>query len=340
MTKVITSDNIDEAAACIRNGGTVVFPTETVYGLGADALNDEAVRDIFKAKGRPADNPLIVHIASKDDVYRLASHVNENAEKLIEKFFPGCLTLIMKKSDIVGKVVTAGLDTVAIRMPSNPIANELIKKSRCFIAAPSANLSGSPSPTAVRHVIDDMNGRVDYIIDGGNSEIGLESTVVDVSGERAEILRPGKITYEQLKEIIPDIIVNSGILQQSDKPKSPGMKYKHYSPKADVIVVMGEKSNVRRYIVEKIANESKCGVLTYKGGSHNNYDGAFVINAGDSMTDYASGLFYNLRLFDENGVKTVYAEFADEGGIGLAVKNRLFKAAGHRVIDADNADKE
>lgn len=333
MTKIITADNIDEAAQCIRNGGTVVFPTETVYGLGADALNDDAVRAIFAAKGRPADNPLIVHIADKKDVYKLAAYVSETAEKLIDKFFPGSLTLIVKKSDIIGGVVTAGLDTVAVRMPSNPIANELIRKSGCFIAAPSANLSGSPSPTVVSHVIQDMNGRVDYIIDGGISEIGLESTVVDVSGDLPEILRPGKTTYEQLKELVPDIKISSGILEQTDKPKSPGMKYKHYSPKADVTVVCGEKENVRRYITRKIKKAETCGVLTYKGGS---YDGAFVIDAGDNMEEYGASLFYNLRLFDENEVNIVYAEFSDEGGIGLAVKNRLFKSAGYKVVYADN----
>jgi len=331
MTRIITADNIDEAAKCIKNGGTVVFPTETVYGLGADALNDDAVRSIFTAKGRPADNPLIVHIAHIEDVYKLTSYQSDDAKKLMDAFFPGCLTLIMKKSDLVGGVVTAGLDTVAIRMPSNPIAHELIKKSGCFIAAPSANLSGSPSPTVARHVIDDMNGRVDYIIDGGASEVGLESTVVDVSGDVPEILRPGKITYEELKKVVPDIIINKGILKETDKPKSPGMKYKHYAPKADVTVVMGSKDNVRKYIESKITNG--VGVLTYKGGT---YNGAYVINAGNSMEEYANGLFYNLRLFDEHGVNTVYAEFADEGGIGLAVKNRLFKSAGHKTVNADD----
>ena len=331
MTKIITAENIDEAAKCIADGGTVVFPTETVYGLGADALDDDAVLKIFTAKGRPADNPLIVHIAHRDDVYKLASEVSEDAKKLMDKFFPGPLTLIMKKSDIVGGVVTAGLDTVAIRMPTNPIANELIEKSCCFIAATSANLSGSPSPAVARHVIDDMDGRVDYIIDGGTSQVGLESTVVDVSGDVPEILRPGKITYEDLKEVVPGVLINKGILAETDKPKSPGMKYKHYAPKADVTVVMGSKANVRKYIESHIADG--VGVLTYKGGT---YENAFVINAGDNMEEYANGLFYNLRLFDENGVHTVYAEFSDEGGIGLAVKNRLFKSAGHKTVNADN----
>ena len=331
MTRIITAENIDEAAQCIKNGGTVVFPTETVYGLGADALNDDAVRSIFTAKGRPADNPLIVHIAHIEDVDKLTSFQSEDAKKLMTAFFPGCLTLIMKKSDAVGGVVTAGLDTVAVRMPSNPIAHELIEKSGCFIAAPSANLSGSPSPTVARHVIDDMDGRVDYIIDGGASEVGLESTVVDVSGDVPEILRPGKITYEELKDIVPDIIINKGILKETDKPKSPGMKYKHYAPEADVTVVMGSKENVKKYIESRITDG--VGVLTYKGGT---YKGAYVINAGNNMEEYANGLFYNLRLFDEHGISTVYAEFSDEGGIGLAVKNRLFKSAGHKTVDADN----
>lgn len=333
MTKIITADNINEAAECIRRGGTVVFPTETVYGLGANALNDDAVRSIYVAKGRPSDNPLIVHIADKSDVYKLSSDVNENAKKLIGRFFPGSLTIIMKKSPIVSGVVTAGLHTVAIRMPSNPIAAELIRKSGCFIAAPSANLSGSPSPTVLRHVVDDMDGRVDYIIDGGNCDIGVESTVVDLSGDIPEILRPGKTTYEELKEVLPDVIINEAILDTTDTPKSPGTKYTHYSPKADVTVVVGSKDSVRRVISDKIADTPDCGVLTYKGGT---YDNAIVIDAGDSMEQYAANLFYNLRLFDEKGAKIVYAEFADEGGIGLAVKNRLFKSAGHKVIYADN----
>lgn len=332
MTKI--TDNIDEAAECIRNGGTVVFPTETVYGLGANALDENAVKKIFTAKGRPADNPLIVHIADKSDVYKLASEVNENARKLIDRFFPGCLTLIMKKSALVGDIVTAGLETVAVRMPSNPTANELIRKSGCFIAAPSANLSGSPSPTVARHVIDDMFGRVDYIIDGGSSEIGLESTVVDVSGEVPEILRPGGITYEMLKEVLPNITINSGILKETDKPKSPGMKYKHYAPKADVTVVVGKAENVRRYIEAHLAKGSKTGVLAYRGTEYPEADA--VINAGNNMEEYANSLFYNLRLFDEKGIDTVYAEFADEGGMGLAVKNRLYKSAGHKTVDADN----
>ena len=332
MTKVITAENIIEAAQCIKSGGTVVFPTETVYGLGADATNDEAVKKIFSAKGRPADNPLIVHISKKEDIGKLVSFVSDDAKKLIDAFFPGCLTLIMKKSHLLGGTVTAGLDTVAVRMPSNPIAHDLIEKSGCFIAAPSANLSGSPSPTVARHVIDDMFGRVDYIIDGGNSEVGLESTVVDVSGDCPEILRPGKITYEQIKEVTPNAIIGKGILEETDKPKSPGMKYKHYSPKADVTVVMGEKENVRKYISSRIGTDKNVGVLTYKGGD---YENAVVIDAGDNMESYANTLFYNLRLFDEKGVKTVFAEFLDEAGIGLAVKNRLFKSAGYKIINAD-----
>ncbi len=333
MTKIITAENIEEAAECIRRGGTVVFPTETVYGLGADAMNDDALRAIYTAKGRPSDNPLIVHIADKGDVYKLSSDVNENAKKLIDKFFPGSLTVIMKKSPSLGGVVTAGLDTVAVRMPSNPIAAELIRKSGCYIAAPSANLSGSPSPTVLRHVVDDMDGRVDYIIDGGNCDIGLESTVVDVSGDVPEILRPGKTTYEELKQILPDIIINDAILKETDTPKSPGTKYTHYSPKADVTVVVGSKENVRKVIQDKISVTPNCGVLTYKGGS---YPGVFTTDAGDNMQQYAANLFYSLRLFDENGVEVVFAEFADEGGIGLAVKNRLFKSAGHKVIYADD----
>ena len=330
MTKIITKNEIIDASLCIKEGGTVVFPTETVYGLGADGLNPEAVKKIFIAKGRPSDNPLILHIADKDMLCNLVEDISPVAQKMMDKYWPGPITLIFKKSKNIIKEVCAGLDTVAVRMPSNPIARKLIHLSDTPIAAPSANLSGSPSPTVTKHVIDDLNGRVDYIIDGENCEIGLESTVVDVSGDHPVILRPGGITLEELKEIAPDTMLDDALLKEVEKPKCPGMKYTHYSPKATVTVVEGEKDNVRRYIQDKIANTSeKVGVLSY---FKNSYKNAEVIDAGCDMSEYAKGLFYNLRRFDELGVSIVYAEFEETDGIGLAVKNRLYKSAGHNVI--------
>lgn len=330
MTKIITKNEIIDASLCIKEGGTVVFPTETVYGLGADGLNPEAVKKIFIAKGRPSDNPLILHIAGRSDLDKLVKNISETAVKMMDKYWPGPLTLIFQKSENIINEVCAGLDTVAVRMPSNPIARELIALSGTAIAAPSANLSGSPSPTVTKHVIDDLNGRVDYIIDGENCEIGLESTVVDVSGDHPVILRPGGITLEELKEIAPDTMLDDALLKVVEKPKCPGMKYTHYSPKATVTVVEGESEKVRKYIQDKIDSTSeKIGVLSY---FKNSYKNAEVIDAGCDMSEYAKGLFYNLRRFDELGVSIVYAEFEETYGIGLAVKNRLYKSAGHNVI--------
>ncbi len=330
MTKIISKNDIKEAANCIKSGGTVVFPTETVYGLGADGMKADAVKKIFIAKGRPSDNPLILHIADRDALNSLVKNISDTAIKMMDRYWPGPLTLIFQKSDSIINEVCANLDTVAVRMPSNPIARELIHLSNTAIAAPSANLSGSPSPTVTRHVIDDLNGRVDYIIDGEDCEIGLESTVVDVSGDHPLILRPGGITLEELKEIAPDTVLDDALLKEVEKPKCPGMKYTHYSPKAKVTVVEGDSDKVRCYIQSCIdSSDKKVGVLSYFG---NSYEGAFVLDAGGDMQKYAKGLFYNLRHFDELGVELVYAEFKETDGIGLAVKNRLYKSAGHNVI--------
>ena len=320
MTKIINSDNISEAAKCIFFGGTVVFPTETVYGLGADAFNEYAIDKIYKAKGRPSDNPLIVHIADKNDIYKLSSKVTDEAVKLIEAFWPGPLTIILKKDNSVPLRVTGGLD---------PVANKLIKESKKFIAAPSANLSGSPSPTTSKHVIDDLDGRVDYIICDNDSKIGLESTVIDLSSDVPTILRPGAVTFEMIKAYLPDVIMDIGLTDSNQKPKSPGMKYKHYSPHAEVEVVVGEKNKVTKYIGDKLNDHPNSGVMTYKGGDYDN--AKCVISAGNTMEEYAAKLFYNLRVFDEYGVEKIFAEFTEEDGIGTAVKNRLYKAAGNKI---------
>lgn len=328
-TQIIYPDNINEAAQCIKMGGTVVFPTETVYGLGADAFSDSAIGKIYTAKGRPGDNPLIVHISAISDLDKLTDNIPSSAKVLMNNFWPGPLTLIFKKKASVPDKVTAGRDTVAVRFPSNETAQNLIKKSETLIAAPSANLSGSPSPTVCSDVIDDLFGRVDYIIDATGCEIGLESTVVDVSGDEIVILRPGGITLEMIKEHIPEAVLDSGLIDDSSVPKCPGLKYTHYSPKADVIVVQGTKEKIREYISSQICET--VGVITYKGGT---YDKAgLVLDAGECMQDYAHNLFSYLRTFDKHNIQTVYAEFQPEGGMGIAVQNRLYKAAGHKIVE-------
>lgn len=329
-TVIVDKSGIDDAAKCLKNGGLVVFPTETVYGLGADAFNQNAIDGIYKAKGRPSDNPLIIHISDIKSLDNLVRCIPECAVKLMDKYWPGPMTLIFKKNKNVIDRVTAGLDTVAIRFPSNEIARLLIKKSGVYVAAPSANLSGSPSPTVARHVIDDLNGRVDYIITSDECEIGLESTVIDVSGDVPVILRPGAITLEMVREIHPDAYMDKGLSDENEKPKCPGMKYTHYSPKAQVIVVCGDNQNRKEYIKRCLKNTSNCAVMSYSGGDYT--DACCVINAGNNMEQYAKSLFYNLRTFDEKGAKTVYAEFCIEQGIGEAVKNRLFKSAGFNIV--------
>ncbi|MBR5507009.1 MAG: threonylcarbamoyl-AMP synthase [Clostridia bacterium] len=328
-TKIIYPDNIGEAAECIKNGGTVVFPTETVYGLGADAFNEDAIDKIYEAKGRPGDNPLIVHISEFDELDNLVCEVPKCAKVLMDKFWPGPLTLIFKKRESVPLKVTAGRDTVAVRFPSNKIAQRLIKESGTSVAAPSANLSGSPSPTVCSDVIDDLFSRVDYIIDATGCEIGLESTVVDVSGNDVVILRPGGITLEMIKKYVPDAYLDSGLIDEKSIPKCPGLKYTHYSPKADVTVVQGKPEKVREYILSNM--EDSLGVLTYKSGVYEDAD--FVLFAGNNMDEYAHNLFSHLREFDKHNIKKVFAEFAPEPGIGVAVQNRLYKAAGHKVIE-------
>jgi L-threonylcarbamoyladenylate synthase len=309
MTEIVKATAIKYAARIIKKGGTVVFPTETVYGLGADAFNKKAVQKIFKAKGRPSDNPLIVHIAEKKDVHKLASVIPPLAKKLMNRFWPGPLTLVLKKKSNVPNSVTGSLDTVAVRMPNNKIALSLIKQARTPIAAPSANRSGKPSPTDARHVIHDLYGRVDVIIDGGKTKIGLESTVVDVTGTIPELLRPGGITKEQLERVVGTVIVAT----KHTKAKSPGMKYKHYAPAARLILVEGTKKNVEKKVQEllKKHKRKKIGVLKAK----------------KDLQLMAQELFFMLREFDAKKVDVIIAEGVSENHIGHAIMNRLRKAA-------------
>ncbi|MGM9552099.1 MAG: L-threonylcarbamoyladenylate synthase [Clostridia bacterium] len=312
---------LKEAAECIKKGGLVAFPTETVYGLGADTFNSQAVGNIYKAKGRPSDNPLISHIADIDSVNMLAREVPKKAKNLMEEYWGGPLTIILKRKDNVPDIVSANLDTVSVRMPSHPVANALIRLSGTPIAAPSANLSGSPSPTTFLHCKQDMDGRVDMIIDGGECTIGVESTVVDMTGEVPVILRPGAITREDIENVCGDCIYGG---EYSDAPKCPGMKYTHYSPKADVVAVNDIKSIT-------IPDDGKTAVITYdmfKSYAKN----ARFYSAGATDKDYAARLFYLLRKADDEGIEKIYATLPENKGIGVAVRNRLLKSAGGKVI--------
>ena len=338
ITKILTTDDnsINQAGKILKDGGLVAFPTETVYGLGANALLEDSVKKIYEAKGRPSDNPLIVHISDVDEIKRLAVEINDNAKALIDAFMPGPFTVILKKSPVVPDAVTAGMDTVAIRFPENLTAERLIKAAGVPIAAPSANLSGKPSPTKAMHVIEDMQGRIDAIIDGENCEVGVESTIVDASGDYPVLLRPGGISYEELCEVVPETRIDEHILNslsEGEKPLCPGMKYKHYSPDADVTVIEGDMKAVKKKIdaLLKENSDKVCGVLTM---SLNAYDSAIILSGGTTNKQYAKQLFSNLREFDRLGVEVVFAEFESRDGYGLAIKNRLYKAAAHKVIKA------
>lgn len=325
---------IEAAAKIIKSGGLVAFPTETVYGLGADAYNSESIKNIYKAKGRPSDNPLILHISNFDMMNDLCDYLPENAKILMDTFMPGPITIIVPKSDKVPDVVTAGLKTVAVRFPSDKVASSLIEAANVPIAAPSANLSGKPSPTTFRHVFDDLNGRVDCIIEGCDCECGVESTVVDATGDVPVILRPGIITPADIKEVIPSVIVDKNVLEAvsiDETPKCPGMKYKHYSPDADVYVVEGDSKSVKKEIDRLISENSDktIGVMTC---SDNTYEAEILINVGSTFDKYAHSLYTSLRKFDELGADIVFAEFSEGEGAALAVKNRLYKSAGHKVI--------
>ncbi|MDF2522504.1 MAG: threonylcarbamoyl-AMP synthase [Clostridiales bacterium] len=338
----IEMDKLRYAANVLRDGGLVAFPTETVYGLGANALNPSAVQNIFSAKGRPSDNPLIVHISDLKALSQLVSFVPTNAHKVMEHFWPGPITLVMEKSSLVPNIITAGLNTVAIRMPSHPIAIALIREAGLPIAAPSANTSGKPSPTNASHVIEDLLGKVDVIIDGGSTEVGVESTVLDLSDKMPLILRPGGVTLEQLSEVLgaveTDPALKSGDTSELT-PKAPGMKYKHYSPKAEVFIIEGRPEAVARKINSLCRQYSDqdipVGVLTTEQ-SKGLYESKEVISMGDrdNPETIAANLFRSLREFDKRGVKVILAEAVEAFGIGIAIMNRMNKAAGYKIIKA------
>lgn len=345
-TKIIQLDEehidqaaMEEAGRVICAGGLVAFPTETVYGLGGDALNAASSGRIYAAKGRPSDNPLIVHIADMDGLEKITAQVPEIALRLADRFWPGPLTMIFKKADCVPHATTGGLDTVAVRMPFNKIARELIRASGRYIAAPSANLSGRPSPTDAKHVIQDLYGRVDMILDGGESDIGLESTIIDLSGERPVILRPGYITEEMLGELIAGIETDKGILDMNSDiaPKAPGMKYRHYAPKGSLAIVEGEQEQVTAYINSRLeehkAEGKRTGVIaTDETAAGYRADSVKSVGKRGDESTIAKHLFRILREFDDEEIQIIYAEAFESTGVGCAIMNRLLKAAGHKVI--------
>ncbi len=332
-TKILTTadEDLKIAADILKNGGNVIFPTETVYGLGADAMSPDAVKNIFKAKGRPSDNPLIVHVSSTDMIGGIVENITDEARRLMDKFWPGPLTIILKKCKNVPYETTGGLDTVAVRMPKSETARRLIKLSGIPIAAPSANLSGKPSPTEAKHCIEDMMGRVDAIISGDICEVGLESTVVDMSGDVPTVLRPGGVTLEQLKEVLGEVECITKVTD-GEVPKSPGLKYKHYSPKAEVVILSGDFDDVEAYI-NKNLTDKKVGILTFD--EFPKTDGVLSISLGsvNRPEDAAHRLFSALREMDELGAQIVYAPEISDKGVWMAVRNRLYRAAGERVVD-------
>ena len=328
-------DALLKAAEIIKNGGLVGFPTETVYGLGANALDSEAVKKIFIAKGRPQDNPLIVQVDSIDMALSLVEDFSDAAKSLAQHFWPGPLTIIMKRSKAVPEVVSAGLSTVAIRLPSDPIARELISLVGVPIAAPSANLSGSPSPTTASHVISDLSGRVDMILNSHSCDVGVESTVISLAGDKPRLLRPGFVTPEELSEVLGEIDIDKAVFSSISNDtvvNAPGMKYKHYAPKARVFVVKGDFESFCKFIDNK--KDEKLVVMCFDNeGSKLNVPYVEYGKESDSK-EQATRLFDALRKVDEMGAQVVYARCPDCTGVGLAVTNRLFKAAGFEVLEA------
>lgn len=333
-------EGILKAGEIIRAGGLVAFPTETVYGLGGDALNKEASRKIYAAKGRPSDNPLIVHICRWRDIERIVTGIPQAACDLAEAFWPGPLTMILPKSDAVPYETTGGLDTVAVRFPSHPVAQAFIDAAGGYVAAPSANRSGRPSPTTAKYVLEDMDGRIDMIIDGGEVGIGLESTIVDLTGDVPMILRPGHITQEMLESVLGAVEADRTILgggTDGERPKAPGMKYRHYAPKGILTIVEGSRDHVTAKINELAGEASAAGETVGVIATEETvgaYHADCVKNIGSRADEaaIAHNLYAILREFDDEEMTVLFSEAFDTAGMGQAIMNRLLKAAGHRVI--------
>ncbi|MCI6867305.1 MAG: threonylcarbamoyl-AMP synthase [Lachnospiraceae bacterium] len=341
MRDTINEDGIRRAGEILKRGGLVAFPTETVYGLGANALDEKAAAKIYGAKGRPSDNPLIVHIADWEAIYKIAVDIPKEAKLLADAFWPGPLTMVLKKSDAVPLTTTGGLPTVAVRMPNHEIARALIRSGGGYVAAPSANTSGRPSPTKAEHVAEDMDGVIDMIIDGGDSHIGLESTIVDLTEGTPTILRPGYINQQMLEDVLGRVETDRALISEDEniRPKAPGMKYRHYAPKAELFIVEGEEQNVRekmnRLIEENKAAGRKAGVICTDESS-SCYHGGIVKSIGSRADEItiAQHLYSILRDFDEMDVSVIYSESFDTPQMGQAIMNRLIKAAGHQIIKA------
>lgn len=332
MTKLLLADeeNLKAAAEIIKGGGLVAFPTETVYGLGADGLNEDAVKGIYKAKGRPSDNPLILHIQDLNELTRLVKEINDTARTLMENFWPGPMTLVFKKTDIVPSVISGGLDTVAIRYPSNEIACQLIRVSGTPIAAPSANTSSRPSPTKASHVYEDLKDKIDMIIDGGSCDIGLESTVIDVTSKTPVILRPGGITIEDIKKFFPDVCYDKHLTNTDEniQPKSPGMKYKHYAPSGELYILDGDIEKIKEFILNN--SDENTAVFTY-----DEYEIAFPytrsLGSINRPKDGCKVFFDLLRECDAKGITKIYSIMPSKNGVGFALFNRMFKASGGKI---------
>ncbi len=340
-------DGIEEAGMrrageILRRGGLVAFPTETVYGLGADALDEEAAGKIYQAKGRPSDNPLIVHIADWDAIEKIAVDIPPEAKLLSDAFWPGPLTMILKRSDAVPLATTGGLDTVAVRLPNHEIARALIRAGGGYVAAPSANTSGRPSPTKAEHVVRDMDGVIDMIIDGGDVRIGIESTIVDLTEGAPTILRPGYVSREMLEKVLGRVEIDRALLAEDEniRPKAPGMRYRHYAPKAPLVIVEGPAQRVRERINALSEENAADGRVTGVIGtdeSQGYYRNALVKSIGSRADErsIARHLYGILREFDDSEVSVIYSESFDTPQMGQAIMNRLIKAAGHQIIDVN-----
>lgn len=339
MRSGIDEEGIARAGAILKQGGLVAFPTETVYGLGADALDAQAAAKIYAAKGRPSDNPLIVHIADWDALAYIVEEIPEQAKLLADAFWPGPLTMIFRKSDVVPLATTGGLQTVAVRMPSDEIARAMIRAGGGYIAAPSANTSGRPSPTKASHVKEDMDGIIEMIIDGGDVQIGLESTIVDLTEGVPMILRPGYINQEMLEKTVGEVRVDPAVsgADTTARPKAPGMRYRHYAPKADLIIVEGSQEAVRRRINELVQEAKAAGKKPGVIGTEESkdfYEGGLVKSIGSRTEEItiAQHLYSILREFDNSDISVIYSESFETPNMGLAIMNRLIKAAGHQII--------
>ncbi|MEH7665393.1 L-threonylcarbamoyladenylate synthase [Bacillus sp. JJ689] len=324
---------LQEAAKLLRENEAVAFPTETVYGLGANAMDDEAIAKIFEAKGRPSDNPLIVHIGTKSQLDGIVKEIPPVAEKLMAHFWPGPLTIILPRKEGISERVTAGLNTVGVRMPDHPVALALIEEANVPVAAPSANRSGRPSPTLASHVYEDLNGKIAGIVDGGATGVGVESTVIDCTSTVPTILRPGGITKEQLEAVIGTVSLDPALKDEKEKPKSPGMKYTHYAPKAPLSIVEGSREFIQQLVDEKKEEGCKVGVLTTEEYQHI-YNADVILSCGvrSDLASVATKLYDVLRTFDASEVDVIFSESFPNEGIGNAIMNRLTKAAGHHII--------